>query len=408
MGNSITNKLVGLIGCCGILLSACDTNTENTVTSSVGTTSTPSMLRAIPMNELTAVVTLDGNDTRYYGRDYPDNNWIIYLNIETKTEYPIGIQWFADNDVLLMSQEGTVIAFNTTITATPNLISITEGAGFDYDCDGVSNLEEVTLGTDPGQEGDTVCLFESDPVDVVAPSAVITPTTLDSAQLPVLRQHYDLFANTTLTSRVTRFSQPISIQKTNHRRRAAYRISLLDVSSSISISIDLLDDPNFGRFARFFNNNLDTDVSLLPYSAADASCFETHCSIPMDWQENHWYELIFEEDTADSTQLRASILDTETQAVTQLGSFVIPANTVWTRPTVVLFYHEQVAVSDCVAGLLPVTLHYRHGEVNNSLTLQRPVVTLPTDCISFGSGASTSTITGSPTGIIQTLTLGQR
>ncbi len=399
---------LAILFCVSIVLSACNQGGTNGRVSSISTTSTPQALRAIGTSELTAIVTIDGNTTSYFGRNYSDNNWIIYLNIVPEKEYPITIEWMVSNNILVMVQEGTLYAENTEDTATPVLISFSEGAKFDYDCDRISNLNETKAGTDPGQPGSSTCLIESEPVNIVEPNDEQSPTTPEEITFPVVRQHYDSFEDTSLTTRVTRFSQPMNVQTTNPNRRAAYRVALWDVINKISVSIDLLDDPNFGRSARFFNNNADTAVTLEPALGADATCTETRCSIPFDWKEDHWYELIFDEDASDSKQLHTSILDLETQLITPLGTLNLPATTVWTIPVIVLLYHEQVTAADCATGLLPLTLHHRAGTANKLVSMDGPISAPPTDCIIWGSGASTTEIIGDPLGNTYTLTLGER
>ena len=358
------------------------------------------------MSDLTAVVTIDGNTTSYFGRNYPDNNWIIYIDIELGKEYPISITWMALG-VVVMVQDGELIANSYSDTASPILASLSAGANFDYDCDLTSNLSEVLAGSDPGEPGGPECVVESEPSNIVNPSDIKIPPTDDELTVPVVEQLFHPFADAGLAQRVTRFSQPVKVQLTNPDRRSAYRLSLWNRATNTKVSIDLLNDPRSGRFARF-NKNTNDQITLQPTEGVDANCSATHCSIAFDWREQHWYELVFEEDESDSTRLHASILDPESQFKIPLGTLIIPSNTIWIEPTIVVLYQEQVIATVCAAGLPPITLHYRGGTANHLSTMEAPIHTLLTKCVTWGSGASTSEISGEPGGDIFTLTLGLR
>jgi len=391
-----------------VLLSACSGGgTQNQNDSmAVATASTPAILGAIPTNDLTANVTV-GNSTRTYrGQDFPDQNWLIFLDVELEKTHRIVIEWLVA-DVLVMIQEGSFKAVNFTDTINPALVDIVEGANLDYDCDRTPNLQEVLNGTNVGTKGGIPCILESRPVEIVKAEDIVAPSDETVTVLPVVQQNFNTFAVSGVADRVTLYSQDVKIQSTSPNRRSAYRVSLVNNVSNLGVYVDFLSDPRNGKFLRF-GTNTDT-VTLVPdASQTEFDCVAVRCSMPFNWLDQQWYKIVFEEDEIDSTKTTASIVDINSLEKTLLGSFIVPANGQWTNSSVVVYYHQQIAASDCAAGLSPITLHYQGGRANDIPLLGMPISTRQNDCLSWGSGASTSQITDDTGNRTYTVTIGKR
>ena len=406
-----SNTFSLFIVCCALLLSACD---QRSTTSSVTTTTTPPQLRAIDQEQLRAEVTIDGRTTSYYGQDFPDGNWIIYLKVELGKDYPFTIEWFTSN-VLVLIQTGTLNATNFGDIVSPALTnSNTDPALFDADCDNKPNLDEVRDGEDPlgGIPGCDGTITETAPKNVIEPADFEQPADPNVLAPPNIGQQSGNFTDLGIANRVTRFSQPIRVHTTNANRASGYGATLWtsDIRATVSLRTSL---NNSGKEVLLAAEKMDpevvVDVTVAPIQGADCES-TTRCSTAFEWKEQHWYELIFEEDAADTTLWQASVRDLESQEIQRLGTIITPANTVWNESSIGLGYQEQVAAATCSAGLPPITLHFLASTVNGQVTTHIPQRTPIRDqnCVRWGSGASTTTISGDPLGGISTLTFGMR
>jgi len=144
-----------------VYFSGCDAlnNTRSlhiTKGSSLNTT-IPASLRAIGRDQLTLELSIDGESSRYDGRDFPDGPLLIELELQPDTTYTIDIKWFA-LEHLLLHEYGEFFTDSISPEIALDIEFADEGTGsFDDDCDGISNLEELMIGTDPGLAGSGVC-----------------------------------------------------------------------------------------------------------------------------------------------------------------------------------------------------------------------------------------------------------
>jgi len=400
------NKLSIVLSICVLLLAACGDDHRGNGSTTLATTSTPSALRQIVTADLIANVTVDGKTIAYSGTNYPDDNWIIYLEVELNKAHTINIEWSV-GDVVVMVQQGAFTAQNYTDTVNPNLNTFSDGNAFDYDCDSVSNLQELIAGTDPGKKGGA-CIVESTPINAVEPQDVVVPTDLTELVSPILERLLGFFTNTGIDDPITEFTQPFRVESTDPNLRSAYRFALADRSTGVRIGVDIMASPLFGKYIRFYTNT-DT-VSLNPdvVYGDNMSCNTRLCTVMFDWKDQHWYEAVLEQDPTDSTQMIASLIDTESLEKTTMGSLTVPASANWTHPVIGVYYQERLAAEQCVAGLSPITLHYRGGKANGVDLPGANRVLQKNKCVNWGSGASTSEITGDPLGKIYALTIGTR
>ncbi len=390
------NKQISLLLGCLFLLVACNSATQ------VSHQSTPPALRAIAVSNLTAVVTLNGSSTSYFGSDYPDGNWIFYLDLEVGREHDISVEWL-NSGILVMEETGSFIVETVGSVVTPNLnYATTDDTSnrFDIDCDGLSNLEEMIAGSNPEQaDGDTSgdCTYM---VETPADPNAEPPT-------PRVGQLYRSFSESGYPNRISRFTQRIQVRNVNVNIGSAYGITLYTQGSlppQITANMSLRYDPDLGKYVRLqVNNNYTVDPTS---DSADCISFvtTTRCSTPYFWQEQKWYELVFEE--IDSTTWSGSIIDLETGISTQLGTFETQANIQWYSHSLGQGFSTVFTAAECANGLPASTMHFYDGVANGEYSDWNPSQRAFEDCLRWGGGSnySTRTVNGET---INSLTLGR-
>ncbi len=135
-----------------VILVACS---QEATTNAKFPTNTPSMLRAINIELLSVDVQIDNTGPIYKGVRNEDGTWDVKLTISLDTNHNFVAKWFVmvgTDRLLVLEQRGFFYADSTVTSGDPSETqTISSGEPqFDYDCDGMSNLEELMdLNTDP-------------------------------------------------------------------------------------------------------------------------------------------------------------------------------------------------------------------------------------------------------------------
>jgi len=345
--------------CFLMLLTGCENTAYEDQSSDNTASAIPPILRNIPLVELAAHVTFNDDETTtkiYSGADYPDGNWTIQADIALGQEHNIFIQWRID-DLVLLEQTGSFLAEITDPPIKPELSDISEGARrFDIDCDDISNLEESIEGSNPSIAEDPLqdgCNLE--------PEVPNDPNTA--------LETFPRFDSSGLSERVTKFSQTMRIQNLNTDLELATGVSLYFRGEDDNrAKIELYYHPVRGKSVRMRDLSA---VKVIPRETIGACDGTEHCSIPYDWQLQHWYEL---------------------KERTLIATAEVEPGRIHIEPVLGQGYNRQEAYVTCTRGLAPTTIHFRAGVANDSFTLPAPKSLRKSDCVKWGGGSSTDVL----------------
>ena len=122
----------------------------------------PAALQGVANSDLSVVVRING-DQLYSGEIRDDGTWVVQLTLaELNIEYQYRTIWTVqiDNQLIpLLEQSGAFFADASLGQAqVQEQASLSQGADYDADCDGESNLAELTAGSDP--LGSTQCVAD--------------------------------------------------------------------------------------------------------------------------------------------------------------------------------------------------------------------------------------------------------
>lgn len=129
---------------------------------------TPEILRNIPESELSVTVVIDDQPNPYQGVLRNDGLWVVYINVELNRVHTANVAWFAldqGNKILVARQTSTFFAAESGEAQLNDPLQTDGTAEFDIDCDGSSNLTELTLGTDPSSPQGCNPVPSNDPDD---------------------------------------------------------------------------------------------------------------------------------------------------------------------------------------------------------------------------------------------------
>jgi len=366
-------------------LIACDSTSVKILPDNKPTNAVPRVLRAIPTSQLTAEVLLNGLTTIYNGRDYPDGNWTISLPVPIGEEHIILIKWRASG-TLVMEQYGSFVAEITDPPIVLDLNPVSRGAArFDVDCDGTTNLDEILAGSDPA--------IATDPAQDGCNTNPMVPENPDELVPLFLNQTTERFDDPVLgTPRVTRFSQPIRVQNINADTSSVYGVRLFTNGGSKISEIELFYDPTINR--RQVRMSDPTAISLNPAGLGECDSEDKRCIIEFDWKEQHWYELVVEEDvSAAGTIWKSLVVDTETGVETLVATAETEPEVVWVEALYGQANKRSYAASLCVNGISATTAHYQGGIVNNIFRQGMPNRTNNrSGCSQVGGGGSTDVL----------------
>lgn len=372
-----------------LFLAACDSTATRT------TIEPPPLLRALTTNDLIAEITLSGNTTQHSA---PDNDWIVYFELEPGRTYNIQVDWLLSG-VLLMRETGSFFVDNDTTLVTPDTDFESDGSAFDNNCNGTSNLNEVLAGADPGPA--SANLQECDD------SATAVPENPNQLITPRAWQNFLAFELSGLTERVTEFSQPLQVRFFDGNLTSAYGVTLYtrDGATQQRVFAELSFDPELGKIVRIGSTQATVEVP----SETNLECSgfgpgTTLCLQSFDWKEQTWYELKFTEQSA--SQWEVTVLEVDSGIDTLIATLTTDANIEWIQPTLALSYRTQSTAAACTLGLPATGIQFRNGLVNGNFDVGPPIDLNHAECVEFGAGLSSSSRTDNGQ-TLYSLTLGK-
>jgi len=352
------------------------------------TRSTPELFRNIPTDSLIAKVTIGGNEATYYGRDYPDNEWNIELQLDENQRYELMVAWYA-NEHLLMEERGEIVTQTAGSAITPDLDFASGGADrFDNDCDGKSNLDEINAGDDPGLTRTTPCQ---------EPPLLEDP----AAELAVwLANNFKNYAASGVSNRISSIEQHIRIRKNHPTARSFYRLRIkangdiiqTDGSAKTAVAtLQVVKDPSAESFATFF---IAQAINFQPAEVEGISCNATgsepghYCRIPYDVQKDRWYTLRLVE-SATSSWWQGWIVDQESGEAVLIATMQTPEQTNWRSHSTGLGLSNSVTALECSQGLGEVSMRYSEALINQASKIFSEKL-VPAECYSLGAQSSGS------------------
>jgi len=355
-------QLVGLY-CAVLLVNGCAENgSSGVIENDVFTTQPPLQMRALPADELRAVIRVDNTSLTVSGSDFPDGNWRIPLDLEANQTYSLEIDWSYSN-YQLMEERGTFSTSENSFRIRPDLEFVNAGyQRFDNDCDGDSNLEELIAGNDPDTLSSTgTCAGEADP-DI----------EFNGGERPYLGKRYQPFGQINDGRAIDKFEQPVQVRRGDNNRRYSLGgvLSTNDDSDDLGIltNILLVNDPELGRSASFI---MDQVTGFTQGNVPGARCEARptlgpqvwRCTAPYVWEENSWYTLVIEQ-TGDRAW-QGSVVDQSTGDEVIMGTLTSDVDIVWTLSQVGIGYSGFYTRTSCLAGFPLLAMHFTNATVNN-------------------------------------------
>jgi len=399
-------KIISAILVLTSCLVACDSNnTSHTFeiqsfdTKQLLTTSTPYLMRSIPVETLSLSITIDETETSYQGVDTIDGKWLIDVELIPDQTYDLLVRWYTSGH-LLLEEFGEITTPTVGGPLTPILDYRSAGRPeFDVDCDSISNLEEIVNQSDfnPSStaQGETTCDNTTHPT-----IKDIAERLTDSEQASISQSHNTLVTDVN-EKRLTSYDHSILINRSN---------SLTDISITTYLYGEN-DDPengplldNFATIAfrqkpglpKYMEFSLAPATDTLNSGIENQVCtsfsapvfFETSagwsCTVIFDWKEDRWYSIRLEETTPNTWNAR--IIDQESQVTQSIATFVTPENLMWLGASVDLSDNTPHRRAECLAGLPTLSITFKRPKVNN---LPRGTYhARPSNCLYGGGGWS--------------------
>ena len=373
-------------------------------------TAKPKSLLRIDNSILSVTMTIDGS-LQYEGRLQPDGTWVVRpQGLTLDADHTVVNEWFGQYEgqkYLLVRQQGSFYADPVTLQAVLDLPDVSSGSPeFDVDCDNISNLDEFTAGSDPGSSPG--CQSETDPVPVTD-----TGTTLRAWAV----HDFSPFVLSGYILPVQSFEQPINVQAFDAGRGLSFGVSVytdLAAETTDRLSINLSRDKNGNKVA---------EVSIAPaigsQLAAGGSCYDSEvdeswlaCSIPFDWQLDHWYTLRMTKSALNSptetSRWDGWVVDQVTGEEFALGTIEAAENITLQRPSVGIGYFFTHTQTECTEGLPQSTIHYRPMTVDDNAFEVLPAELQAGPCAVNGGGwSSDDSMIDEAGNVVYSLTLGR-
>lgn len=357
-----------------LLLTACDnSSTSYHYADGVLTARTPKNLRAVTNETLVAEVSINDTVNTYFGSDYPDDQWLIVLDVEADRTYDIEIHWLT-NELLLMEERGTFYTDSQNPVITPDTeIATAGGDRFDADCDGTSNLEEINMGTNPGSASQIPC----------HETPVLEDPTIQLR--PWLAYNFLTYAFSEVPQPVVSIRHQLKIRQTPINNAAFYGIIVTSVESydqtngtqtQARATLQLVENPSGDDSVQFFATQA---IGAVPVST-DGSCTEVSdspgyfCILPMVISANRWYELSIIEVAPSHWQGR--VTDVESGDTYPVANIEMPAGSSWRAQTVDLGLKELITAESCTNSLDRISLQFKNALINDQfdVTVSNTVV----------------------------------
>ena len=350
-----------------LILYGCDnSDTDYQIGKGVLSASTPGNLRAIENESLVAEITIDDNKTTYFGRDFPDGQWRINLDVVADRTYAIEIRWLA-NQLLLMEERGTFYTDSQAPVITPDLDVATAGGDrFDADCDGVTNLDEISLGSDPGSATQIPCQE--------------TPTLDDpTAQLlPWLAFNFLTYEFSGVTAPVVSIRHQMQIRQTSASERTYYGMVVQSdetylqsdgSQASARASLQIVDSPLGEDVAIFFVTEAVGAVA----SSASGRCEEMGnrngylCSMPSSVSPNRWYDLSIVQ--VSPSQWQGRVTDNETGNSYLIATMEMPPDSTWGAHAIDMGFGDMIPAGSCIEGFDRISVRYKDTVINDNFDI---------------------------------------
>lgn len=145
---------VFVVGALSVCLSSCDAVNETIHLKNAVHSRLPAALQNVSSQNLSVSVFINNQNKRYIGEILDDGTWVVRLRLETlDVSYQYRARWTAlvnGQEILVMEQSGNFFANASSGHAQVEEIeTLSQGAAYDSDCDGQTNLVELTNGGDP-------------------------------------------------------------------------------------------------------------------------------------------------------------------------------------------------------------------------------------------------------------------
>jgi len=286
---------------------------------------TPVSLRAIERNQLVLDMSIDGETRRYNGSDFRDDVWSIELDLQNDTTHTIDLKWYA-LDHLLLHEYGEFFTDSTNPEIQLDLEFADEGTGnFDDDCDGISNLEELVLGTDAGAAGSGVC-----PAD----------ETLDGVDSVYLVRNFFSFEQSGYRSRVTSLEQSINVRAAELSRKMWFWSRMTNdepFETATEVYMSLAYSESLQKYVYFeIDNDTIGTFQELTSTCGPLGTTGHYCLLPFNWETDRWYTLKLE--LVDLDVWQASVIDQLTEETRLVGKIEVTPELEWHRPRTGLSY----------------------------------------------------------------------
>jgi len=334
---------------------------------------TPNSLRAIDHNQLVLEMSIDGEISRYNGSVFPGETWSIELALQNDTTHTIDLKWFA-LEHLLLHEYGEFYADSMNPEIELDLEFADEGTGnFDDDCDGISNLEELTLGTDAGPEDCTA--------DVTMEGA--------NTNSVYLVRNFLSFVDSGYRGEVTSLEQSINVREADLTRNMWFYSKMIndepfDTATEMSMTLFYKDDL---QKHVYFEIDKDT-IGAVPALGSTCGALEPtghYCQLPFNWETGRWYGLRL--DLVDLNIWQASVFDHLTGEPTVIGKIEVIPELKWDKPRIGLSYNNAMAetIADCNASLPRIAMQARSAIANDVVIVKKSTITV-SRCVDGGTG----------------------
>jgi len=387
-----------------LLLSSCDSWSDTQyISPQQVTSSTPARLRIIEQSDLVLRVSInDEEEVVFSGREFADGLWRIPVKLIPFEDNQVSLKWF-ERALLLMEEFGEVFANpNNPVIRTDFNFRTSGSERFDIDCDGVSNLDERQIDSDPSVPeigSNNVCVAVL-PADVQFGPYVV----------PLTSNLYQPFSSVGIGAPVRRIQQDVQVRNTYDDTPSGYSLLMFtsdDAATGTQFSVTLQNSPQSGRLLQFAvvngsaqeltdNNDLTCGNFLTPENY--------FCQLPFNWRELRWYTLELIEVERDVWE--AAVIDNETDERVLIARMSAQLNGNLSGAAVRISQTLLGSQEECYGAFPPTTLHYRSAIVNDEI-LQAPDIRTDSPCVQvsgpFGSSDSHRIVDGEP---LYSLTLG--
>jgi len=357
---------------------------------SKATATTPHQLRAIPQAEIVLRLSLDDWNASYNGSDFPDRTWRIDIsaNVDAGQTYDLTLEWYY-GELLLLEESGQIQISSGSPVIQPDLNFLSVGLPrLDRDCDGYSNLDEISNGTDPMVADSLDPNVTSDRQHCGKPNPFVTLTGGQEVQLKRIHSFREQPFKT--------YEQALQVRESGNDRSTEFAASLIAIVADetdtnayrSTVQLGYATETGMGRTASFL---LAGAVEAMPSTLGGAFCRMEdisadafgvpleiavpgyRCVVPYEWKEDKWYTLTLAT-TANETWT-ATIVDQENGESETVGTMStdLGLDLLWFESHVAANYSTNFSASSCDDGaelIPPLSIHYRPAVFDSIVTAE--------------------------------------